>query len=132
MYRLQEHSSCARREFIEGSACGIVNVAVGRDRVIPSGVSSSKLRYASEPREMVNLSDADTSARDFEVAIHSFKLGISETLRNIDAKLKHLGFSQRSEVLSLIKEYSDLFPDVPGRAKGMHYDVDVGDAKPVK
>ena len=74
---------------------------------------------------MAGLSDADTSAQNSEVAILPVQLGNSEGLRNINAKLNHLGTSQRSEVIPLIKEYSDLFPDVPVRAKGMFHCVDV-------
>ena len=113
-------------------ACAIANVTVGRDSVIPSGVLCSRMRYANVSRETV--SETDTSARDFELAIHPVQLGNFEVLKNSDSKLRHLGSSQRLEVISLIKEYSNLFPDVLGsysRAKGMMWTC-MGDANPIK
>ena len=62
----------------------------------------------------------------------SFRLKNSQVLSNLSDKLSHLTFQQQSEVSDLIREYSHLFPDVPGRTDAVFHDIDVGDATPIK
>ena len=80
------------------------------------------------------LTSVSTTERDsdFEVTIQPMKLGNSETLENLDAKFQHLTYEQRGEIKALMREYKDLFPDVPGRVEGVFHDVDVGDSRPIK
>ena len=60
------------------------------------------------------------------------KLSNSDVLRNMDSKLSHLQPSQRQDVLDLVNEYAQLFPDVPSRTDMISHDVDIGDASPIK
>ena len=60
------------------------------------------------------------------------KLSNSDVLRNMDSKLSHLKPSQRQDVLDLVHEYAQLFPDVLSRTDMISHDVDVGDAPPIK
>ena len=69
---------------------------------------------------------------DFEMPPSTVRLNNSKALANLDDKLAHLSPSQRDEMAALIQEFSELFPDVPGKAKGMVHDVDVGDSRPIK
>ena len=62
----------------------------------------------------------------------STKLSNSDILRQFDAKLTHLQPSQQEDIRELIREYGHLFPDVPSRTTLIAYDVNVGDAQPVK
>ena len=50
----------------------------------------------------------------------------------MDDKLSHLPPPHRNELAAMVEEYKDLFSDVPGRARGMSHDIDVGDARPIK
>ena len=69
---------------------------------------------------------------DFEVIVQPVKLGNSDVLANLTSKLGHLSPPKMADLSSLINEYDDLFPDVPGRAQGMFHDVEVGDSLPIK
>ncbi|CAB4005229.1 Retrovirus-related Pol poly from transposon, partial [Paramuricea clavata] len=60
------------------------------------------------------------------------KLSNSDVLRNMDSKLSHLQPSQRQDVLDLVNEYAQLFPDIPSRTDMISHDVDIGDASPIK
>lgn len=53
-------------------------------------------------------------------------------MSDLSSKLCHLSSSQSEELSAIITEYSDLFPDVPGRTVGTYHDVDVGEARPIK
>ena len=70
---------------------------------------------------------------DFEVTVQPVKLGHSQALADLSSKLGHLTPVERDQLSSLVnKETKGLFPDVPGRAKGIHHDVDAGDSPPIK
>ena len=60
------------------------------------------------------------------------KLSNSDVLGDMDSKLSHLKPSQRPDVLDLVHEYAQLFPDVPSRTDMISHDVDVGNAPPIK
>ena len=62
----------------------------------------------------------------------SVKLQNSDVLGQLDVKVSHLTEVQQQEITSLIREYSDIFPDVPGKTGVLKHDVDVGDAAPIK
>ena len=53
-------------------------------------------------------------------------------LANLNSKLDHLGPEQSRALKELITEFSDLFPDFPGRARGVYHGIDVGEARPMK
>ena len=69
---------------------------------------------------------------DFEIPFQPVRLGNSAVLADLSTKLQHLAPLERDVLAPLIKEYSDLFPDVPGRVKGVYHDVDVGESSPIK
>ncbi|CAB4009566.1 Hypothetical predicted protein, partial [Paramuricea clavata] len=81
-------------------------------------------------------SDRDSHNNEDESELSSFsettKLSNSDVLRNMDSKLSHLQPSQRQDVLDLVNEYAQLFPDVPSRTDMISHDVDFGDASPIK
>ncbi|CAB4033082.1 Transposon Ty3-I Gag-Pol poly [Paramuricea clavata] len=83
-------------------------------------VSSDRDRYSNEDEsELSSLSETT-------------KLSNSDVLRNMDSKLSHLQPSQRQDVLDLVNEYAQLFPDIPSRTDMISHDVDIGDASPIK
>jgi len=62
----------------------------------------------------------------------SIKLKNSDVLANLQQKLSHLPVQEREQMSSLILEFADLCPDVPGRTDLVYHDVDVMGAKPIK
>ena len=50
----------------------------------------------------------------------------------MDSKLSNLQPSQCQDVLDLVNEYAQLFPDVPSLTKMISHDVDIGDTSPIK
>ena len=56
----------------------------------------------------------------------------SDVLDNLDKKLCHLTSPEREEMVKAITEFSDIFPDVPGKTTCALHNVDVGDATPIK
>ena len=81
--------------------------------------------------EQDTLAQSEVSS-DFEVTVQPVKLGNSQAVAELSSKLGHLTLVEHDQLSSLIEEYKGLFPDVPGRAKGIHHDVDVGDSRPIK
>jgi len=75
--------------------------------------------------------ESGTPSEEEMVRIRSMKLQNSDVLSNLDRKLSHLS-EERVVVKRLVEEFSDPFPDVPGRITAACYDVDVGAAQPVK
>ena len=60
------------------------------------------------------------------------KLHNSDILAKISDKLNHLPENENAVIKQLVEEFSDLFPDVPGRTTATCHDVDVGDTRPIK
>lgn len=60
------------------------------------------------------------------------KLSNSDILQRLDFKRSHLEPTQRDQMTELIWKYKNLFPDVPKRTHVATYDVNVGDAPPIK
>ena len=86
-------------------------------------------------------SDRDSHNNEDESELSSLsettKLSDSDVLRTMDSKLSHLQLSQLQlsqlqDVLDLVNEYAQLFPDVPSRTDMISHDVDIGDASPIK
>jgi len=50
----------------------------------------------------------------------------------LEKKLGHLSSPEREEMVAIVTEFSDIFPDVPGRTTCAFQNVDVGDAVPIK
>ena len=67
-----------------------------------------------------------------DATMGSYKLHNSEILAKLDQKLHHLTESQQQQVISLLRDFVDLFPDVPGQTSCVYYDVDMMGAKPIK
>ena len=62
----------------------------------------------------------------------SVKLQNSDVLRRLDKKLQHLPVGERESVARLVREFNDVFPDVPCKTTLACHDVDVGNACPIK
>ena len=62
----------------------------------------------------------------------SMKLKNSDVLVELDRKVNHLGPSETDYILQVIREYPELFSDVPSRTNLVEHDVDVGDTVPIK
>ena len=60
------------------------------------------------------------------------KLHNSDVHLNLDRKLNHLPEEERAVIKQIVKEFVDMFPDIPGRTIAGHHDVEVGDAYPIK
>ena len=56
----------------------------------------------------------------------------SDVLRNLKGKLHHLSPPEQDEMTQLILQFTELFPDVPGRAECVFHDVDIGNTTPIK
>lgn len=59
-------------------------------------------------------------------------LSNSEALANLEALLSHLSVDRRGELVSLIRQFSRLFSDVPTRTTWIEHDIEVGDVEPIK
>ena len=53
-------------------------------------------------------------------------------MHNLDSMLGHLPALQRSNLIKLISEYGSLFPDTLTCTNLIEYDIDVGDAAPIR
>ena len=73
----------------------------------------------------------DVLFRD-DVIGRSIKLKNSDVLANLQQKLCHLHVLEWEEMSSLLSEFADLFPDVPGRTDLVCHDVDVRGTTPFK
>ena len=60
------------------------------------------------------------------------KLSNSEILKNLDTKLSHLTATEKVEIEQLLKEFQQVFGDMPKRTTCIYHDVDVGEASPIK
>ena len=60
------------------------------------------------------------------------KLSNSEILNNLHIKLSHLTATEKVEIEQLLKEFQQIFGDVPKRTTCIYHDVDVGEASPIK
>ena len=67
-----------------------------------------------------------------EEVVWSMKLQNSDVLSNLDVKLSHILEKKRGVIKELVEEFSDLFPDVPGRTVAASHDVYVSTARSVK
>ena len=61
-----------------------------------------------------------------------YKLPNSFILKNLDQKLSHLPLKEKIVIENVIKDFCNIFPDVPNKTNLIVHDVDVGDATPVK
>ena len=73
--------------------------------------------------------DRTTFGQDVE---RSMKLQNSDVLSHLSDKLGHLPEKEKNVIKLLVEEFSDLFPDVPGRTTAACHEVDVGAAHPIK
>ena len=56
----------------------------------------------------------------------------SDVLRNLKGKLHYLSPPEQDKMTQLILQFTELFPDVPGRAECVFHDVDIGNTTPIK
>ena len=68
---------------------------------------------------------------EFDVDV-SPKMNNSEWIRNIDKKVQHLSVSQRNDIIQIIHEFQDIFPDSPPKTSWIKHDVDVRDVRQIK
>ncbi|KAF7690629.1 hypothetical protein HF521_012433, partial [Silurus meridionalis] len=76
--------------------------------------------------------DCQEEAPSIKPEIISCKLSNSEILQNLDVKMSHLEPWQQAQMMDLVLQHRDLFPDVPKRTHVAVHDVDVGNAQPLK
>ena len=60
------------------------------------------------------------------------KLSNSEILKNLETKLSHLTSTERMEMGQFLKEFQQVFGDVPKCTTCIYHDVDVGETSPIK
>ena len=60
------------------------------------------------------------------------KLQNSQILNDLGTKLSYLPLVQRKELVEVIPQYREVFPDVPSKTNFIEHDVDVGDSAPIK
>ncbi|XP_065894244.1 uncharacterized protein [Dysidea avara] len=73
----------------------------------------------------------DRTLEDEEIG-RSLRLKNSDVLLNLEQKLSHLPLQEKEVLTKLICEFTDLFPDVPGKTTVTVHDVDVGETSPIK
>jgi hypothetical protein len=74
--------------------------------------------------------DKDSHTHGYDQS--TLRLKNSDILSDLGCKLSHLPDNEQNELMSLIQEFSHLFPDVPTKTTQICHDVDVGDAFPIK
>ena len=70
--------------------------------------------------------ECDAVVNDFALVCNS------DALHNVVKKLCHISSPEREEMIKVITEFTEIFSDVPGRAKCVLNNVDVGNAEPIK
>ena len=61
------------------------------------------------------------------------KIHYWNTFQNLNLEKKeHLPSSRQQDILGLVSDFRTMFPDVPGKTTAALYDVEVGDARPIK
>lgn len=60
------------------------------------------------------------------------RLSNLEILKNLENKLSHLTTTEKVEMGQLLKEFQQVFGDVPKCTTCICHDVDVGEASPIK
>ena len=67
-----------------------------------------------------------------DVCLTTARLKNSEVLQNMDSKIGHLKPDEQVLLFDVVRNFSSLFSDTPGRTHVVFHDVDVGDSKPIK
>lgn len=93
---------------------------------------SARVSADNQTGAMYNDVESVTDNTENDNLTSGAKMQNSNVMTNLDKKLDHLSDAQRQELSDLIKEYSQLFGDVPTQTHVMYHDVDVGEARPVK
>jgi len=57
---------------------------------------------------------------------------LDEKLQHLDEKLQHLPVGEWVAIAELVREFNDVFPDVPCKTLLACHDVDVGNACPIE
>ncbi|XP_062610561.1 uncharacterized protein LOC134272333, partial [Saccostrea cucullata] len=85
---------------------------------------------AASSTEVKSTQEQDQLAHEYDQSTP--KLKNSDVLSDLESKLNHLQENEKEELVSLIQEFSHLFPDVPKKTNLVYHDIDVGDASPIK
>ena len=80
----------------------------------------------------VDVCDRDNLDSSVKENVQSAHLKNSDYLANLDQKLSHLSDTQKEEVTCLIRNYENLFPDVPTKSTAAEHDVVIMDSQPIK
>lgn len=91
------------------------------------GVNITRVVPVAIAREV----EEDFSCRD-EIMSGSIKPKNLNVLFNLQEKLSHLPAPEQKQMISLITEFTVLFPDVLGRTDCMCHDIDVMGVTPIK
>ena len=67
-----------------------------------------------------------------DVFLTTARLNNSEVLQNMDSKIGHLKPDEQVLLFDVVRHFSNLFANTPGRTHVVFHDVDVGDSKPIK
>ena len=78
--------------------------------------------------EQEEVREPDTNEEDRCVIM----LSNSDVLKNLNKKLGHLPDPEKTQIKSLLYEFTAIFPDAPGITTAAVHDVDMGDAVPIK
>lgn len=75
--------------------------------------------------------DSSSISAEFVVG-ESPRLKNSEILKKLKGELSHLDTVKQGEMMQLVFQFVDLFPDTPSQTDQVVHDVDVGEAAPIK
>ena len=94
---------------------------------LPIGLIRTEKSSDSDSSDIEKENIQEYSPKDVKV-----KLQNSMVLLDLDQKLGHLSLSERQELVAIILQFKNIFPDVPNRTTVAYHDVDVGTASPIK
>ncbi|XDV26446.1 hypothetical protein PO909_030165 [Leuciscus waleckii] len=98
--------------------------------LIPVMGSALQARYSGPYR--VERALLEDEGRTPSVEVIEGRMKNSEVFNDLDSFLSSLSTLERNDLISLIKQHENLFPDVPRRTTIIEHDIDVGSTCPIK
>ncbi len=86
----------------------------------------------TEMRPVTDSNSEDDGVIFRNVPQANVRLMNSEILKDLSSYFKNLNEHQKNDLIQLISEFKCLFKDVPTLTNGLHHDIDVKDARPIK